>query len=141
MAYAVFLEIGFGNRFAFLRGERRKGGLMKDDIKKRIDEKFLMIEPITTSQDESSGGEADNQILQLQLTMATSSINHEYARLEFEDTADTDQKEALLDYMNECRKKYFKARSSLVIYDEQAAQDFEADLFMQKKRTMGQFNA
>lgn len=114
---------------------------MKDDFKKKMDDKFLMIEPIVTQQDESSDGEADNQVLQLQLTMATSSINHEYARLEFEETADTDQKEALLNYMNECRKKYFKARSSLVTYDPQAAQEFEADLFMQKKRTMGQFNA
>ena len=114
---------------------------MKDEMKKRMDDKFLMTEPITTSQGEESASESDNQILQLQLTMATSSINHEYARLEFEETADTDQKEALLDYMNECRKKYFKARTSLVTYDPQAAQDFEADLYMQKKRTMGQFNA
>lgn len=113
---------------------------MKKKIKEKLGDRFLMIEPMAGTSVEKDG-ETDNQVLQLQLTMATSSINHEYARLEFDDTIDQDQKEALLDYMNECRQKYFEARQSLMTYDPNAAAEFEKDLLMQKKKSIGQFNA
>lgn len=113
---------------------------IKKKIKEEFGDRFLMIEPMSGTSGEKDG-EGDNQVLQLQLTMATSSINHEYARLEFDDTVDQDQREALLDYMNECRQKYFEARQSLMTYDPNAATEFERDLLMQKKKSMGQFNA
>lgn len=100
---------------------------------------MLLVEPIEA--EESKGEEGESNLLQLQLTMATSSINHEYARLEFEDTADVERKEALLDYMNECRTKYFEARESLVTFDPNAAADFERDLLQQKQKSLNNFNA
>lgn len=111
----------------------------KRDNKGNREEPFVMIEQLGIAKE--IGTKDESPILQLQLTMATSSINHEYARLEFDDAADQDQKEALLDYMNECRQKYFEARQSLLAYDPEAVKDFEADLMVQKQKTMGQFNA
>lgn len=114
---------------------------MKENRKKNIDDSLVMIEPLATAAVENARGGNDNAVLQLQLTMATSSINHEYARMEFEDTVDGDRKEELLDYMAACRDKYFEARESLVVYDPHAVQEFEADLFRQKLETLNRFNA
>ena len=118
---------------------------MDRKTKKKVEESFLMIEPLAaTATEHSTGGESgesDNAVLQLQLTMATSSINHEYARLEFDDTLDVERKEELLGYMNDCREKYFEARQSLMTFDPYAVQDFEADLLLQKQKTLNQFNA
>ena len=80
-------------------------------------------------------------LLELQLLMATSSINHEYARLEFEDTADQERRDELLDFMNECRTKYFEARKDLESYDPYAVMEFEQDLIHQKQVTMGHYSA
>lgn len=72
-------------------------------------------------------------LLELQLMMATSSINHEYARMEFEDTLNVERKEELLDYMHECRAQYFEARENLAGYDPYALVEFEQDLMKQKQ--------
>jgi len=77
-----------------------------------------------------------DRILEMQLKMATSSINHEYARIEYDDTADRERKEELLDFMEDCRHQYFEARSSLVTHDPYALADFEADLLRQKQSTI-----
>ncbi len=84
---------------------------------------------------------AQNPILQLQLTMATNSINHEYARIEFDDTENKERREELLEFMSLCRQKYFEARQSLEVHDSSALQEFEADLMRQKVETLGRFNA
>lgn len=80
-------------------------------------------------------------LLELQLMMATSSINHEYARMEFDDTADTERKEELLEYMNECRAQYFEAREDLAGYDPYALVEFERDLMHQKQLILAHYNA
>lgn len=101
-------------------------------------EELMIVEPMGVAE---STGDSDPSMLKLQLTMATNSINHEYARMEFDDTLDVDRKEELLNYMNECREKYFEARESLMVFDSTAVQEFEADLLIQKKTTLNQFNA
>lgn len=75
-------------------------------------------------------------LLELQLRMATSSINHEYARLEFDDIEDRERREELLEYMNECHSNYFEARSELSTYDPYALVEFETDLMRQKQMTL-----
>ncbi len=80
-------------------------------------------------------------ILDLQLSMATSSINHEYARIEYDETADTERREALLDYMEECRSKYVEARTKLTTMSPSIVEQFENELVQQKKMTLTQFNA
>lgn len=116
---------------------------MNERHKKQIEESFLMIEPLAGAAVENAGasGDGENPVLQLQLSMATHSINHEYARMEYEDTFDHERQEQLLEYMDDCRSKYFEARSSLVQYDQSALQDFEKDLMEQKLRTLNRFNA
>jgi|SRR3989338_6947232 len=117
---------------------------MKERHKKQIEESFLMIEPLAGAAVENAGGKEtgdENPVLQLQLSMATHSINHEYARMEYEDTFDHERQEQLLEYMDDCRSKYFEARDSLVQYDQSALQEFEKDLMEQKLRTLNRFNA
>ena len=53
---------------------------------------------------------AKKQLLELQLKMATSSINHEYARMEYDDADDRERRDDLLEYMHDCRRQYFEAR-------------------------------
>lgn len=114
---------------------------MKQSKKKTVEDSFLMIEPLAVTAVENAEGGEDNPVLKLQLMMATNSINHEYARMEFDDTLDTDRKEELLEYMSCCRQKYFEARESLVTYDPNAVSEFEADLLQQKFKTLNRFNA
>ncbi len=114
---------------------------MRDTKKDKIERSFMMIEPLANSAVEHASGGNENPILQLQLTMATSSINHEYARIEFEDTENHDRKEELLEYMGSCRQKYFEAREQLAGHDPSALQEFEADLLQQKLETLNRFQA
>ncbi len=83
----------------------------------------------------------NDPILELQLSMATSSINHEYARIEFDETADSERREALLDYMDECRTKYVEARDKLSTMSPSIVDQFEMELVQQKKMTLSHFNA
>lgn len=85
--------------------------------------------------------ELKKQFLELQLRMATSSINHEYARIEFDDAEDHERRDELLEYMHECRQQYQEARQALSIYDPYALADFEADLMRQKMMTLGAVTA
>ena len=82
---------------------------------------------------------SENPILDLQLKMATSSINHEYARLEFDDTKDYERRSELLDFMDSCRAEYLNARGSLVTHDPLALEEFEADLLRQKQAVTVQY--
>ncbi len=90
---------------------------------------------------EGATDDARKQILEVQLKMATSSINHEYARAEYDRARDYEHREELLQYMHDCRCQYFEARSELSTYDPYALMDFEADLIRQKLMTMTEYNA
>ena len=79
--------------------------------------------------------------LDLQLKMVTSSVNHEYARKEYDDCGDRERKEELLDYMADCQNEYFIAREDLAQIDPYAVIDFEQDLLKQKQKTIGEYHA
>ena len=85
--------------------------------------------------------ETRQELLELQLRMATCSINHEYARKEFDDAHDRERREDLLEYMHTCRCEYYQARSALAAYDPYALAEFEADLLRQKQMTLASYNA
>ncbi len=53
--------------------------------------------------------------MELQLKMAACSINHEYARMEFDEVDDLGAREELLDYMHDCRNEYLQARTALLL--------------------------
>jgi len=80
-------------------------------------------------------------LLELQLTMATSSINHEYARMEFEETLSSERKDELLEFMHDCRAQYFEARKDLASYDPYAIVEFEKSLIQQKQMMLAHYNA
>lgn len=115
---------------------------MKNTVRKLMidgeDEKFISIAPIESG---CVGEEARNNLLELQLLMATTSINHEYARMEFEDAESMERKEELLEYMHDCRSQYFRAREDLERVNPYALKDFEEDLIKQKSNMLSQYNA
>lgn len=80
-------------------------------------------------------------LLELQMAMATSSINHEYARIEFEDSIDAERKDELVQFMEECHKKYTEARERLAVHSPQTLESFEKDLAHQKQSTITHYNA
>ena len=79
--------------------------------------------------------------LDLQLKMVTSSVNHEYARIEYDECLDRQRKEDLIEYMSDCQFEYLNAREDLAHIDPYAVQEFEYDLLLQKQRTIGEFHA
>jgi len=83
----------------------------------------------------------EERMMELQLTMATTSINHEYARIEFDENIDYERREELLKYMSDCRGKYLEAREEFANYNPIALETFERDLIMQKLATVTHYNA
>lgn len=101
-------------------------------------DQFISIVPIEV---DSRSEVTKKALLELQVLMATSSINHEYARLEYNDADCPERKEELLEYMNECRTQYFKAREDLERYNPYSLKDFEEDLIRQKQAMTTTYHA
>lgn len=80
-------------------------------------------------------------LLELQMAMATSSINHEYARIEYEDSIDAERKDELVQFMEDCHNKYIEAREKLAASNPQILETFEKDLAHQKQSTITHYNA
>lgn len=80
-------------------------------------------------------------ILNLQLVMATTSVNHEYARIEFEESKNIERKEELNYYMSDCRTKYDEAREELACVNPLVLETFEMELALQKQTTMVHYHA
>jgi len=100
------------------------------------DQKMIAILPITGEATESS---SLKYLLDLQLKMATSSINHEYARLEYDDKGVAhERREELLEYMQNCHQVYCEAREKLQNFDPYALDEFERDLMLQKQQTFSE---
>jgi hypothetical protein len=89
--------------------------------------------------DLAKADEIQERLLELQLRMATCSMNHEYARIEYEDTSDYERREELLRFMHDCHCQYLDARQALEVHDPLALESFEADLMMQKQTVMSQY--
>jgi len=125
-----------GILYAFLLGRStdREGAMETREADfTNTDDPMINIRPIAGG---TADSDAQKQLLELQLKMATSSINHEYARIEFEDVWDRERRDDLIEYMHECRTAYFEARRALSAYDPYALEDFEADLMRQKQMTL-----
>lgn len=82
-----------------------------------------------------------DQLLELQMAMATSSINHEYARIEYDDSLDAERKDELAQFMEDCHRKYSEARKKLAVQSPQTLENFERDLAHQKQSTITHYNA
>lgn len=112
------------------------------DERIKIDDGSKIIVTIDDLCDSLSESEVDEEILlELQLTMATTSINHEYARIEFDESNDYERREELLNYMSECRGKYLSARNELAKYSPSLLESFEKDLILQKLATITVYHA
>jgi hypothetical protein len=129
----------FGKPFALYIGrEVKEEGHMDSRDNMQNEQPTLRIVPIAS---DVISEDRKKTFLELQLQMATSSINHEYALREFDDVDDHSRREELLEYMNDCRIKYFEARESLERVDPHGLIDFEKDLISQKMQTMTEYNA
>ena len=104
-------------------------------------DKKMIISLDDLDEDLSNKELQEERVLELQLTMATTSINHEYARLEFEEIQDYEKREELLGYMGECRGKYLAARGQLADYNPIVLEDFERNLILQKLTTITHYHA
>ena len=102
------------------------------------DEPKISVRPLGK---EGVADEIQKRLLELQLKMAACSINHEYARIEFEEIDDYSARQDLLEYMADCRSEYLAARASLAAYDPWALEEFEADLMRQKQAALPHYNA
>ncbi len=98
----------------------------------------VSLDPNNAEKNESGSRE---HLLGLQLQMATTSVNHEYARMEFDETGDYERKEELMNYMTECRQKYDEARDELSCWNPLILEDFENDLKFQKMTTLKHYHA
>lgn len=108
--------------------------------------KQLLTDPadgftLELQQSEMVVANSKDRLLELQMTMATSSINHEYARIEYEDSLDIERKDELLDFMNDCHSKYQEAREKLAVVSPNTLEIFEKDLAHQKQSTITHYNA
>ena len=111
--------------------------------KKLTIEQFEGLEDVMITTDGKGDVETGSRehILNLQLVMATTSVNHEYARIEYEETRDIERKEELERYMCECREKYDEARDELSCVNTLVLETFETDLAHQKRTTMVHYHA
>jgi xanthine dehydrogenase molybdopterin-binding subunit B len=98
----------------------------------------IRINPVSRN---DAAEEIQKRLLELQLKMAACSINHEYARIEFDEVDDIGVRQELLDYMHDCRNQYLEARVALAAYDPYALEEFEADLMRQKQAALPHYNA
>lgn len=125
-----------------LRAETEGGIEMKKEVKDTaVMEGGMQAISIIPLDVDCKSEEDRRALLELQLMMATSSINHEYARMEFDDTENVERKEELLEFMNECRAQYFEARQDLASYNPYSLVDFEQDLMHQKQMMLAHYNA
>jgi hypothetical protein len=112
-----------------------------DDARTTPEQREQLFIDLSASGLSDVSDDANRKLVELQLRMATSSINHEYARMKFEDSEDREHREGLLEYMNDCRLEYFEARALLSAYDPYSLAEFEADLIRQKQATIPQYHA
>lgn len=112
----------------------------KLELKKLDNGGHLMISVQTAAGSHGPAKKTD-PLLELQLAMATTSINHEYARMEYDDVECRERREELLHYMDECRTKYLAAREKLSIMAPASVDSFEKELSLQKRSTLHRYDA
>lgn len=105
------------------------------ETSKEVSFTILPIAPKTSSEEEKKA------FMEVQLQMVTNSINHEYACQEYDDTEDVSKKEELSAYMDQCINDYEEAREKLREMSPLNVDEFERDLFSQKKKYLPRYKA
>lgn len=76
-------------------------------------------------------------LMNLQMVLVTSSMNHEYARRAYEKTCLYDKKQALLERMMNFKTLYFSARDKLALFHPEKLDAIEHELRVQKQMVFG----
>lgn len=90
---------------------------------------------------EGEAQETKSQDLQWEMVMQNSSIGHEYARLELDQTDGLVARESLIEKMENYKRAYFLARRYLKKLNPLRLENVEADLIDQKSVLFGGFHA
>ena len=80
--------------------------------------------------------EGETDLVNLQMVLVTSSMNHEYARKELEKTRSFDKKQALLGRMSHLKSLYFTARKRLSEFHPERLASLEQELRQQKQTVL-----
>ncbi|MBI2501107.1 MAG: hypothetical protein HYW02_06530 [Deltaproteobacteria bacterium] len=75
----------------------------------------------------------------LELVLVTASINHEYAKKEFEKTHSFHRREELLVRMSDLKRLYFNAREAMKLADPDKLSAIEEELRSQKQNVLNEY--
>ena len=92
-------------------------------------------ERIIIRDDEEKG---DSDLVNLQMILVTSSLNHEYASHEFEKTESYHRRQELLERMAHLKSLYFVARKKLHYYNPNKLEQIESELRIQKQNVFNE---
>lgn len=77
-------------------------------------------------------------LVNLQMILATSSMNHEYTRKAFEKTRSFARKQELLAKMSNLKNLYFAARNKLAVHNPERLEAIERELSFQKQAVLSE---
>jgi hypothetical protein len=80
-----------------------------------------------------------NEVVNLQMVLATSSMKHEYARKAYDRTKSFARRQELLAHMNELKSVYFDARSKLSTAQPDRLEAIESELHYQKRVVLSEY--
>lgn len=82
--------------------------------------------------------ETNTDLVNLQMVLATSSMNHEYARKAYEKTRSFARKQELLTQMSNLKNLYFAARNKLAVAHPERLETIERELNFQKQTVLSE---
>lgn len=83
-------------------------------------------------------GEGDNDLVNLQMVLVTSSMNHEYTRKALSKTRSYGKREDLLARMSHLKRLYFTARQRLAQLQPERLEALENELRLQKQTVLSE---
>jgi hypothetical protein len=86
------------------------------------------------------GEEGKSELVNLQMLLVSSSMNHEYIRKAYEKTRSFDRKQQLLAKMSELKTLYFTARNKLAQNHPERLEAIESELRHQKLTVFSEQN-
>ncbi len=75
----------------------------------------------------------------LELVLVTTSMNHEYAKLEFDKTRSFQRRQELLSRMSHLKQLYFDARNTLATMHPDRLVELEEELRLQKQKVFHEY--
>lgn len=79
-----------------------------------------------------------SDLVNLQMIMATSSMNHEYTRKAYDQTRSYARKQELLVKMSNLKNLYFAARNKLAVHNPERLESIERELVYQKQSVLSE---